>query len=120
MAGKKTLKDIVAGGGSDAEKFRDFLGRVMVITDFTEVATKNGPKLHLTAYENEGGPAHIIWSPDIVAHQVREIAENELLPARVVFTAKASKSGREFFTLDVLEEEVPDSARTEPPEGGDE
>jgi hypothetical protein len=116
MTDKKSLRSILASGGSDAEKYRDFLGRVMVITDFTEVSTRNGAKLHLTAHENDGGPAHTIWAPDIVARQVREIAENELLPARVLFTAKESKSGREFYTLDVLDEEVPDTARTEPPE----
>jgi hypothetical protein len=105
---RPTVADILAGGASDAEKFRDLLGVPLTITELITVATKNGDSTQFVATDDEGGE-HLVWAPSIVTKHLEALEENGYLPIRLIPSEAESKNGRSYFTLEVPEDE-PDGA----------
>jgi hypothetical protein len=105
---RPTVADILSGGASDAEKFRDLLGTALTITELITVATKNGESIQFVGTDDEG-TEHTVWAPSIVAKNLGALEENGYLPIRLIPSESESKNGRNYFTLEVPEDE-PDGA----------
>jgi hypothetical protein len=96
---RPSVKDILAGGASDAEKFRDLLGMPLFITELVTVATKNGESTQFMATDDDGGE-HLVWAPSIVTKHLEALEENDYLPIRLVPAEAESKNGRSYFVLE--------------------
>ncbi len=94
----KSISDILSAGSS-ADRFRDHLGETFTIVDFIETTTKNGPAVQLLVECADHDGQFLIWAPSVVATQVRELAENGFLPARLSFAEQESRSGNTNLTL---------------------
>jgi hypothetical protein len=101
---RPTVAEILSGGASDAEKFRDLLGTPMEITELITVQTKNGESTQFVATDDDG-VEHLVWAPSIVSKHLEALEENGYLPIRLVPSETESKNGRAYFTLEVPEDE---------------
>jgi hypothetical protein len=95
---RPTVADILSGGASDAEKFRDLLGLPLTITELVTVATKNGDSMQFIGTDDDG-IEHLVWAPSIVTKHLEALEENGYLPIRLIPTETESKNGRSYFTL---------------------
>lgn len=102
--GRPTVAEILSGGGGDAEKFRDLIGTPLTITERILVGTKNGTSTQFVAIDDEG-IEHLVWAPSIVAKHLEALEENGYLPIRLLLSEAESKNGRNYFVLEVPDEE---------------
>jgi hypothetical protein len=105
---RPTVAEILSGGASDAEKFRDLLGTPLEISELITVQTKNGESIQFVGTDDDG-VEHLVWAPSIVAKNLGALEENGYLPIRLIPSETESKNGRAYFTLEVPENE-PDGA----------
>lgn len=108
---KKSVKDILVGGESNgsANKYRDMLGKTLLIKGFRTVNTSQGESVIFTGEDSSGEDVDV-WAPSVVAKQLRELEESEWLPMSLTLWKATSQTGREYFTLVDPEDEGADGA----------